>query len=234
MVVHRDRIESGRMHVPWRVEGFGTPMVSTATLVENERPYDLVVELARGKLNDVLNQAADWHHLGLRIHPELEDELRQARHSFSEAVTAGDDPAFACAAAQRCLSLTHRAGNTLVRAYTGQVLARRLEHAPKLPTFLAAEVDGVGSNPPWAAPLVDAINAARVSCTWRQLAPEEGQYRWDEVDAQFHWCKKRKLAVLAGPLIELRASALPDWLWLWEGDFEAILGMVSELVRRAV
>lgn len=236
LVVHRDRIESGRVHFPWLVHGQGLVLVSTATLVERETPYRLSLELARGKLNDVLNQAADWHHLGLKIGPELEVKLRAAKRAFGEAATQRDHPVDCDEASQRCLVAAHAAGDALVEAYTGQVLARRLEHTPKLPTLLSCEIDGVAASPAptWANALPEALNTARVVSTWRHVSPEEGQYRFDEIDAQLHWCRKRKLVATVGPLIDFRPAALPDWLWLWEGDFEAILGMVSELVRRAV
>ena len=54
------------------------------------------------------------------------------------------------------------------------------------------------------------------------MAPSEGQYRWDLFDAQLAWCRRNGLAFEAGPLIEFRQGALPDWVWLWEGDCETI------------
>jgi hypothetical protein len=234
MVLYRDRIESGRVHVPWPVPGGGIPIVSTGTLVERDEPYDLAVELARGKLNDVLNQAADWRHLGLWIEADLEAELREARRSFSRAATARDDAATATEASQQCLALTHQAARDLAIAYTEQVLHRRLEHVPKLPSLLACGIPPGVQDAGWAPTLVEGVNAIRVACPWRMIAPEEGQFRWDQLDAQLQWCQRRKLPVLAGPLVEFRPAALPDWLWLWEGDFEAIVGMVTELVRHVI
>src|SRR3712207_4480502 len=70
LVCHRETPESGRLHVPWPVDGFGTPIIATATLVERAEPYDLAVELARGQLNDVRNQAAAWAPVGLRLPAE--------------------------------------------------------------------------------------------------------------------------------------------------------------------
>ena len=67
LVCHRDSPDSGRLHVPFPVEGYGLPFVGTATLAERPTPYGLAVELARGKLNDVRGQAADWRHLGLQL-----------------------------------------------------------------------------------------------------------------------------------------------------------------------
>ena len=72
MTCIRETTESGRLFVPWPIEGHGTPIVGTATLAERPAPYVLAVELARGKLNDVRNQLADWTQMGLRSTPELE------------------------------------------------------------------------------------------------------------------------------------------------------------------
>ena len=71
----RDTPESGRLFVPWPIEGHGTPIVGTATLAERIAPYTLAVELARGKLNDIRNQLSDWLQMGLRSTPELEKAL---------------------------------------------------------------------------------------------------------------------------------------------------------------
>src|SRR4051812_19058282 len=78
MVCHRESNESGRLFVPWPVPGFGTPIVGTATLGERREPYNLAVELARGRLNDVRNQLADWRQMGLRTPPDLNELLDRA------------------------------------------------------------------------------------------------------------------------------------------------------------
>ena len=84
----RDTTESGRLFVPWPIDGYGTPIVGTATLAERPAPYWLPVELARGKLNDVRNQLADWIGMGLRSTPELGRALDEAQRR----VLPGRDP----------------------------------------------------------------------------------------------------------------------------------------------
>ena len=79
----RDTTESGRLFVPWPIDGYGTPIVGTATLAERPAPYWLPVELARGKLNDVRNQLADWIGMGLRSTPELGRTLDEAQPAGS-------------------------------------------------------------------------------------------------------------------------------------------------------
>jgi len=66
MHCQRDASESGRFFVPWSVAGRGKPILGTATLGERRNAYNLAVELARGRLNDVRNQMADWRQMGLR------------------------------------------------------------------------------------------------------------------------------------------------------------------------
>jgi hypothetical protein len=234
MVCHRESNESGRLFVPWPVPGFGAPIVGTATLSERREPYDLAVELARGKLNDVRNQLADWRQMGLRTPDGLDPLLRRAHSAFVRAVTSPDRPEVCHPAAQESLAATWAAGELLVDAYTAQVLQTRLAASPRLPTHLAASAEGDPKASPWFNELPPAFNAARLGCPWKALAPSEGLYRWDDLDAQLAWAKRHQLAVHAGPLLDLRAAALPDWIWLWEGDFETILGLVVDFVRQAV
>src|SRR3954452_14800417 len=90
MVCHRENAESGRLFVPWPVPGHGTPIVGTATLAERRDPYNLAVELARGKLNEVRNQLSDWRQMGLRTPPELDQVLGEAQSAFVKAALSAD------------------------------------------------------------------------------------------------------------------------------------------------
>src|ERR1700680_2526658 len=60
MRVSRQDDESGFVACPWVIEGAGTLLTTTATLIERDVPYALAVELARGKVNQLRNQLADW------------------------------------------------------------------------------------------------------------------------------------------------------------------------------
>ena len=59
--------ESGYVTAPWQVGESGLLMVSTATLMERQAPYRLLIELARGKVNQVRNQTAEWQFGGLDV-----------------------------------------------------------------------------------------------------------------------------------------------------------------------
>ena len=202
LVCHRDTNESGRLFVPWLVEGLGVLIIGTATLGERFEPYDLAVELARGRLNEVRNQLADWVQMGLRTTPELDRLLAESRRSFVTAVVARDAPDLSHAAAQASLAAACKAGNLLVEAYTRQVLHNRLSATPKLPTFLGGVLAGDPKVSAWANEAGPFFNAAQLPCSWKAIAPTEGKYRWDQLDAQLAWCRKHRLAIQAGPVLE--------------------------------
>ncbi|WP_435007206.1 hypothetical protein P12x_004556 [Tundrisphaera lichenicola] len=233
LVCQRGTTESGRLFSPWPIEGFGTPFVGTATLGERPEPYPLAIELARGRLNDVRNQLADWKQMGLRISPELEALMSDALRAFTKAATGRDDPATSLASAQSSLVLASEASQALIEAYVGQVLQNRLTTG-KLPTQLAISLEGDPATAPWSSKIGTAFNAAQLQCNWKTLAPTEGKHRYEELDAQLVWATRQKLVVQAGPLIDLRSGALPDWIWLWSGDFDAVLGMAIDVVRQTV
>jgi hypothetical protein len=230
----RDTSESGRLFVPWQIEGYGTPIVGTATLAERTAPYSLPVELARGKLNDVRNQLADWTMMGLRSTPELDRTLHEAGRHFIAAATSSDRLADGALAAQASLRSAYRAGDLLIEAYTAQIFQSRLASSARLPTLLGACLEGNPQKLPTTVDWPVTFNSAQVGASWKQIAPTESQYRWDVIDAQLAWCRRNNLAIEAGPLIDFRKGALPDWIWLWEGDAETLGGLVADFVRSTV
>src|ERR1043165_7712733 len=56
LVLTRELGESGPVYVPWPVPRAGRLVTPTASLMFRDRPYELVVELARGKVNQVLTR----------------------------------------------------------------------------------------------------------------------------------------------------------------------------------
>jgi hypothetical protein len=234
MACFRETSESGRLFVPWPIAGYGTPVVGTATLAERSTPYVLALELARGKLNDVRNQMADWVQMGLRGSPELDQVLTEARRAFVQAAMNTDKPDDCLKAAQASLEASSRAGDLLTEAYLAQILQNRMTATGKLSTNLGSLLTGDPEKLPSASTWSTAFSSCQIGVSWRDIVPSEGKYRWELVDAQLAWCRRNRLDIEAGPLIEFRPSSLPDWIWLWEGDQESIAGFATEFVRHVV
>src|SRR5688572_28256201 len=86
LILNRRIDESGSVNVPWDVPGAGRLMVHSATLMERLTPYHLLIELARGKINQLRGQMADWLMGGLIVAPPLADKIHQATAQFAKAV----------------------------------------------------------------------------------------------------------------------------------------------------
>jgi Glycosyl hydrolase family 10 len=236
MTCARDSTESGRLFVPWPIEGHGMPLVGTATLAERTEPYVLAVELARGKLNDIRNQLADWLQLGLRSTPQLDQALAEAQKAFVAAATSTDRAEACIRAAQASLSAASAAGDLLMDAYTTQILQSRLSTTSRLPTHFGCMTEESPQKAPAMAALdwTNCFNMVHASVSWKDVAPTEGQYRWEALDSLLSWARRSGLAVEVGPLVEFRYGALPDWLSLWEGDCETIGGMLADFIQQVV
>jgi hypothetical protein len=73
-----------------------------------------------------------------------------------------------------------------------------------------------------------------VPLTWRRIEAVEGRRDWTEADAQMEWAQSAGLRTSAGPLLELDDRGVPDWTYLWEGDFNNLLSFMLDHVRAVV
>src|ERR1043166_7117264 len=131
--------ESGALQVPWHVDGHGRFMLSSATLMERPAAYPLVIELARGKVNQLRGQAADWSMGGLLMPAPLGQGISQTAHAFARAIAAQPDPE-ATGLAQEALEHAHQSAQELVRAYVGQVFSVRPHRQPRLDSGLGCRL----------------------------------------------------------------------------------------------
>ncbi|HVW38479.1 MAG TPA: hypothetical protein VHB99_14285, partial [Pirellulales bacterium] len=198
LTVERHVADSGKLLIPWPVPGHGEVMLSTATLMERDRPYQLAVELARGKVHQVRNQIADWQSIGLVTPPKLEAALHKALGHLSRAVTSQQDPAKAAEHAEKAIVGAFDAGDLLVSSYIDQALAARQRQSPRINALLGASLGADAPGPPLDGQFLRAFNSAIVPLAWRQVEASEGRYQWDAIDRQIEWCVSHKLAICAG------------------------------------
>ncbi|HUY90433.1 MAG TPA: endo-1,4-beta-xylanase [Pirellulales bacterium] len=234
LIIERHVVDSGKFLIPWPVAGHGEVMLSTATLMERDRPYQLLVELARGKVHQVRNQIADWQSIGLVTPPKIEAALHKALGFLSRAVTSQHDPAKAAEFAEKAIVGAFDVSDLLVSSYIDQALAARQRQSPRINALLGASLGPDAPEPPLDGQFLRTFNAAIVPLAWRQVEASEGRYQWEAFDRQIEWCGKHSLAVCAGPLLRLDALGLPDWLYLWEGDFNNVQSFASDYVEAVV
>ena len=82
--------------------------------------------------------------------------------------------------------------------------------------------------------MAETFNSAIVPLAWGEVEPHEGKRDWSTSDPQIQWCRDQGLRITGGPLVQIDRWAVPDWLYLWEGDEEAVVKFALDYVREAV
>lgn len=234
LVLHRLVSDSANLHAPWPVEGHGELTLSTGSLIERTEPYLLPLELARGTIGQVRNQFSEWQLIGLAVPKAVGGKLATAIERFSYAAVEQNNPAVSARYSDESLRAALEAANLLAAAYTEQVFAARRRNGPMQVGLLGAELGTDLLDNYTSRQFLMTFNAAEVPICWRSTESTEGQFSWTTNDRQIQWCRKHGLKVVAGPLLLLDHRDLPDWLYLFEDDFENVLEFVSTLVRATV
>jgi GH35 family endo-1,4-beta-xylanase len=233
LLLSRPLDESGYLVAPCAVRT-GSFLGSSATLMERPTPYNFLVELARGKVNQLRNQLFDWRTEGLVVAPALQQQIQEAVREFGRTVQQQDTPDAASRQAQSTLDLAYDAARQLVQSYVQQVFNVRHQRAQRLETRLGCRLGTAIPDAAQTEALRGACNAVCVPLSWHQIESAEGTYNWDGVDAALAWAEANGLPAATGPLVDFSSSQLPAWLWLWERDLPSLATFMCKFVERAV
>ena len=75
---------------------------------------------------------------------------------------------------------------------------------------------------------------AIVPMGWKQLQPQENVFVTDPVDDWIETLSRKRLPAIAGPLIRLGQDHVPDWMVIWEHDFDMLRELAYEYVQKVV
>ncbi len=230
--VRYDSEDSCVLQLPWRTDSGSELLLTTATLLERSRPYVLPLELARGAIHRVACQLSEWEVAGHDISADVLPLLQPARKAFVAAVTVQHCDAvndLALVALDRALELLQGITQPVTTALAGM---RKKTENPVV-KVLVGNPQGVELPDAEAQLFKEAFDTTMISVNWRTVEKNADEFVWDPVDKQMAWCRKHKLRVVAGPLIQFRDHAVPDWLYLWEENHEALLGFATKFAQQA-
>ena len=235
LLIERDTDDSANLHVPWDIPGQGRLMLSTASLMERPEPYQLPLELARGKIGQLRNQMAEWQSLGLVVSEATSLKLAEALARFGRAaITADEWWEDSATMAEQALAAAVEASALLAACYTDQAIAVRRRINGALPVVFGANLGLAPLDDGLASAFLLAFQAAVVPFNWRDVESVEGAYAWNGGDQQLQWCRERGVQVYSGPLVQFDRLSVPDWLYAWEGDFDRLLDLSAAYVEQVV
>lgn len=175
--------------------------------------------------------------------------LRRAEAAAARALAVGVDASEALALAQAWRVLRARADGSLfqralARADTASDRswpdsAIKVSDEPGLvlptPAAVGCTVNPDGFSEQMASVVLSTCDFVSVPMRWVDLEPTEGKYAFGATDRWIEWAvRSARLPVHAGPLLDFSDASLPEWLYIWEHDYETLREMVYEHLRTVV
>jgi hypothetical protein len=224
--------ETAGLALLWPVEGFGRVLLHTTCLPERDEPYNLNLELARGRLMQIINKREDWS-----IFEDTDDTAGlygQVQDLFIRAVQNISDGSDASQLADQALQKALDFSEGLSAKHAKALFGSRGKNHGFGRGCLGCWVDPkqVG-NPAYLEQLAGAFGLAMVPFNWGQIELERGAYDFSKLDACMSVLSKRKLAIGAGPLLLFAKEYLPKWLLDGEVSFEKISEYAYQFVSAA-
>ncbi len=70
---------------------------------------------------------------------------------------------------------------------------------------------------------------------WVEMEPTEGKYLFAKTDKWIEWAvRSAKVPLVGGPIVDFRRGSVPEWLYIWEHDYETLRELVYEHVKNIV
>jgi len=221
------------LSILWDFGAFGSVMMETTRLLERDRPYCLPAELARGRLMRISQKREDW---GLFDYPgadELYQQIDAARGSFISAMASADD-AKAWKIGGEAATAAAEAGEALCLFHAGVFLERRRGSGQFNARTLGCGIQLGAAPEAYKARLVEGFDYVVLPLPWSTVEPKQGGSNWDQIDPWIAWAHKNKLGVRASPLVSFYKSDLPDWVFLYEQDYDAVRDLLKNHIKRTV
>lgn len=213
----------------------GELTIQTCLLPEREEPYLLSIELARHRLMTLYNKLEEWMLFDVDVEHPVTKRVELANKLFIEALChQGVDDARADKYATDCLIASIDGSEELALTHAELLLNKRIttNSLPKFP--IGCGVSLTQSHERVRAGLINNFDFLQLPTPWKSLAPEEGEYRWSRMEGWVQWAKKQSIPLMAGPIISFEPSVLPDWVFLWEHDYDTIRDLLYEHTERVI
>ncbi|MEM1098138.1 MAG: endo-1,4-beta-xylanase [Planctomycetota bacterium] len=219
----------------------GCVTLQTCLLPERNEPYLLTLELARHRLMVLYTRLEEWSMFDLPADHRVPKRAERARGLFIEALCLQrSDPVQASRVAQECLASALDGSEELALAHSELLLNRRRETQaiPDHPFGVGLAPASVQvpepAEPRLRSTLATNFDVMHLAVPWRRLCPQENEYDWSLTDRWLDWAQEAGVPVVMGPLVSFDPLNLPDWLYIWEHDYDTVRDVIYEHLERVI
>lgn len=218
----------------WNAGPPGQLVLETTRLLSRSKPHNLNIELARFRLMRMLQKVEDWGLFDLPAAQGLVERLRKLQVRFGDALEQLEDGVAAAAIADEVLADAITFGDELAIFNAEQTLTRRKTQNAFARYVFGCRVDWTLRNQRVKDLLADNFDYAVLPMTWKLLQPKEDQFDTAAMDEWVEMLTRRRVPIIAGPIIDLSESAMPDWAYIWEHDLDVLRDLMVDFIRKMV
>ena len=218
----------------WETQNFGAVELETTRLPERDEPYILNVELARGRMMRFVQKREEWGLLDMVEAQGVNDKASECRDLLIDALTHSNDPAVASVYADRCLATALPLAEQAALTHADLLLQRRVSTRSFPRGAFGAAADVSNTTEPYRRLLIANNDFVQVPIRWKAVEPQEQTYDWALADEWLEFLRRARMPVVTGPLVEFNEAAIPDWLYIWEHDYETVRDFLYEHIERVV
>lgn len=218
-----------------KVGDLGELTLQTTLLPEREEPYILSLELARHRLMMLYMRLEEWSMFDLGEDHAVNVRLKRARQLFMDAMAIQiSDPVTCQQLAQESLVNSIDGTEELTLAHAELLLERRrVTHS--VPKYALGCGVCLGQHDPRILGGLQAnFEILQIPMPWRELVPSEGDYQFQKIDPWIQWSLQAKRKIVAGPIIDFSKGQAPEWLYIWEHDYDTVRDLVYEHLKQVI
>ena len=221
LICHKRAQGPSALNILWPVKGMGSIMLETTRLPERDRPYNLHLELARAQLMRLCQKREDWGLFDIDNIEHIERGFQQSQDLLIESIKSGSMEG-AAKIGNDVLRTALPVGEQMCLFHAGMFLTRRRQQGQLGRRLFGCQINPKNKDDLYRKRLINAFDFAYLPTSWRNIEPKQGEFDWDDLDEWFDWLGKHRIPIKAGPLVSFDELRLPDWLYIYEHDFEAI------------
>ena len=234
LIVSRAEDHASAVSLLWDIGQRGAYQMETTRLPPRAKPYVLNVELARFRLMKIVQKQEDWNLFDFPKTEKLQTQFREAQGLFAQALAHLDVPAAASKLADRSMEVSFDLSEELAK-FHAELLLNRRRTTNSLPRHLfGCVVDWTVQSPVYREKVFELCDFVVMPMPWKVLQPSEEVFLSEQLDEWVEMLAKRRMLIIAGPLIDLSNESVPDWLYIWEHDFDTLRDLAYDFVRKVV
>lgn len=218
----------------WDCGPLGAFHLETTRLPAREAPYNLNVELARSRLMHIMQKQEDWSLFDFPKAEKFTQVFHDAQMLFAEAMGKLDDPQQASRLADQSLAMALDLSEELATFHSELLLGRRRAQNQFVKHIFGCRADVQVRNERYQEIAATQFDYAVLPMSWKRLQPQEHAFDTAALDDWVEMLSRRRVPTIAGPLVRLDQEHVPDWMVIWEHDFDMLREMAYDYVQKVV